>query len=69
MLVESRTLVGAAGALAIVGAAFWFSLAATTPTRHSGTVNIQQIEEPSWAVEVKDMSSNSSEMIKTAANR
>jgi hypothetical protein len=72
MLIESRTIVGAAGAFAVVGAAVWFSLAATSPSTHAhaGTVEVQQIQERSWTVEVKDMGSTSStEIVKTASNR
>lgn len=70
MVIESRTIVGAAGAFTIVGAAVWFSLAASTPSRHAGTVEVQQIEERSWSVEVKDVSAASSpDIVKTAANR
>jgi len=70
MVIESRTIVGAAGAFAIVAAGVWFSLAATTPARHAGTVEVQQIQEPSWTVEVKDVSSTTSnDIVKTAATR
>lgn len=64
MIIESRTMVGAAGAFAVVGAAIWFSLSMSTPT-HNGTVEVQQIEERSWAVEIKDLGATSTT---TAAN-
>ena len=69
MVIESRTIVGAAGAFTIVGAAIWFSLAGT-PATHTGTVEVQQIQDRSWSVEVQDMSETTSpDILKTAANR
>lgn len=66
MVIESRTMVGAVGAFAIVGAAIWFSLSAmSTPPAHAGTVEIQQVQERSWTVEIKDMDTSTA----TAANR
>jgi hypothetical protein len=58
MVIESRTIVGASAALAIVGAALWGSAALMTPptvTKH-GQVEIKQVEDRSWSVEVKDVS-------------
>lgn len=56
MLIESRTIVGASAALAIVGAALWGSTLMMAPPSQSGRVEVQQVEERAWAVEVKDMS-------------
>lgn len=72
MTIESRTIVGAASAFAVVGAAVWMTLAATTPsTHHVGSVQIQQIEERSWTVEVKDLDASKpvSGIVKTASTR
>lgn len=69
MVIESRTMVGAAGVFAIVGAVVWVSMSATSAPMHNGTVEVQQIEERSWAVEVKDLGADSSGIVKTAANR
>jgi hypothetical protein len=67
MVIESRTMIGAAGALAIVGAGLWVTLSATTPPpAHSGTVEIQQVQERSWAVEIKDLGD---ETVTTVASR
>lgn len=55
MVIESRTIVGAAGALAIVGAALWGSSLLSSPPAQSGTVEVEQVLERSWAVEVKDL--------------
>jgi hypothetical protein len=57
MVIESRTIVGAAGALALVGAALWGSAMMLEPPAQPamGSVEVRQIEERSWAVEVKDL--------------
>ena len=55
MVIQSRTVVGAAAALALVGAALWGSAMLTTPPEQSGSVEVQQVQERSWAVEVKDL--------------
>ena len=71
MLIESRTIVGASAALAIVGAALWGSALMMQPPSQSGRVEIRQVEDKSWSVEVKDMgglpTSSPSEAQKTAA--
>lgn len=67
MVIQSRTLVGAAGALAIVGAALWASSIMTTPVKQPGHVEVQQVIEPSWAVEVKDLGNGNQAETKTAA--
>ena len=54
MVIESRTIVGGAAALAIVGG-LWVSTVMMSPPAIGGTVEVQQVEEPSWAVEVKEM--------------
>jgi len=68
MVIESRTVIGAGGALVIVGAVLWFSVSLSTrPAQHAGTVEVQQVHERSWAVEVKDL--GASPAATTAANR
>lgn len=68
MVIQSRTIVGAAGALAIVGAAIWGSSTLSNPPAHTGKVEVQQVLERSWAVEVKDLGAQSApEATKTAA--
>lgn len=69
MLIESRTIVGAAAAFAIVGAALWGSTLMMAPPSNSGHVEVHQVPERSWAVEVKDMSFQppAAEDTKTAA--
>lgn len=69
MLIESRTIVGASAALAIVGAALWGSALMMAPPSQSGQVEIRQVEEKAWSVEVKDVGfqSSPSESQKTAA--
>jgi hypothetical protein len=69
MLIESRTIVGASAALAIVGAALWGSAMMMAPPAHSGRVEVKQLEEKAWSVEVKDVGFQAapSEQQKTAA--
>ena len=56
MLIESRTIVGASAALAIVGAALWGSSLMMAPPSQPGHVEVRQVvEEKSWSVEVKDV--------------
>lgn len=66
MAIESRTIVGGTAALAIVGIGLWLStmVLSSTEKQHSleahdvrGTVEVQQIQEPSWVVEVKELGS------------
>ncbi|MFL6578302.1 MAG: hypothetical protein ACJ8MR_16890 [Povalibacter sp.] len=56
MLIQSRTIVGACAALAIVGGAL-VGTAALMPssTEKHGQVEIKQVEEKGWAVEVKEL--------------
>jgi hypothetical protein len=66
MVIESRTIVGGAAALAIVGAGLWISASVLSPSQDTrGHVEVQQIHERSWAVEVKEL--GSSDIQKTAA--
>jgi hypothetical protein len=59
MVIQSRTIVGGAAALAIVGVGLWVSTMALGPSHENrGTVEVQQINEPSWAVEVKELDGN-----------
>jgi hypothetical protein len=67
MVIESRTIVGAAAALALVGGIVWGSLFMFSPPAHSGSVEVTQIEEPSWSVEIREI--EPVEGVKTAAVR
>lgn len=69
MMIQSRTIVGAAGALAIVGAALWASSLMTSPPSQVGHVEVEQVFERSWAVEVRDLGNEpaSPDATKTAA--
>jgi hypothetical protein len=73
MVIESRTIVGAAAAFALVGAAVWgSSLLFQAPERGAaGTVEVVQVPERSWQVEIKELGAteSSSEATRTAANR
>lgn len=68
MVIESRTLIGAGGALAIVAVGLWLtlSMANSPPPAHAGTVEIQQVQERSWAVEIKDLGDDT---VTTVASR
>jgi hypothetical protein len=58
MVIESRQIVGAAAALALVGGVLWGSslmFSAPAAPMHQGTVEVTQIPERSWTVEVKDL--------------
>jgi hypothetical protein len=70
MVIEARTIVGAAGAFAVAGLALWLlSPPAEQPTKH-GKVEVVQMEESSWQVEVKDLgAAEAKEPARTAANR
>lgn len=68
MVIQSRSIVGAAGALAIVGAAIWGSATLSNPPAQTGKVEVKQVLERSWAVEVKDLGAQPApEATKTAA--
>ncbi|HEY4368669.1 MAG TPA: hypothetical protein VGN07_15650 [Steroidobacteraceae bacterium] len=70
MLIGSRTVVGAAGAFALVGAALWLStFVLSRPESNTASVEVQQVHERAWAVEVKEMSYQppAAEVTKTAA--
>jgi hypothetical protein len=70
MVIEARTIVGAAGAFAVAGLALWLlSPPAEQPGKH-GTVEVVQMQEKSWQVEVKDLgAADAKEAARTAANR
>lgn len=55
MVIQSRTVVGGAAALAIVGVGLWVSTVVLSPPARRATVEVQQLQdEKSWAVEVKE---------------
>jgi hypothetical protein len=66
MVIESRTIVAGAAALVIVGVGLWVSTAMMSPPDHRGSVEVTQINEPSWAVEVKELGAIDNN-VKTAA--
>ena len=69
MVIEARTIVGAAGAFAVAGLALWL-LSPPASQDKAGTVEVVQVQERSWAVEVKDLGTvETSEPARTAANR
>jgi hypothetical protein len=70
MVIEARTIVGAAGAFAVAGLALWLlSPPADQQARH-GSVEVTQVQERSWTVEVKDLgATDASDSARTAANR
>jgi hypothetical protein len=70
MVIEARTIVGAAGAFAVAGLALWLlSPPAEQPGKH-GTVEVTQVQEKSWTVEVKELGADDTKgAARTAANR
>jgi hypothetical protein len=72
MVIEARTIVGAAAAFAVAGAALWlFSPPAEQQGKH-GSVEVVQMQERSWTVEVKDLGAaeaTNDSTARTAANR
>lgn len=68
MIIESRTIVGAAGAFALVGAVLWGgAVMLQPPPKEPGSVEIRQINERAWAVEVKDLGAVDASDARTAA--
>ena len=55
MVIKSQQIVGIAGAFALVGAALWASAALFGPPKDVPTVEISQVQERSWAVEITDL--------------
>lgn len=55
MLIESRTIVGAAAAFALVGGVLWGATLLLEPPTTRATVEVKQIEDRSWTVEVTDL--------------
>jgi hypothetical protein len=55
MVIKSQQIVGVAGAFALVGAALWASSALFSPPEDVPTVEINQVQERSWAVEITDL--------------
>jgi hypothetical protein len=54
MVIKSQHVVGVAGAFALVGAAVWASTVLFNPPKDA-TVEIKQISERSWQVEITDL--------------
>jgi hypothetical protein len=70
MVIESRTIVGAAAAFALVGALLWASSLLFSPQKDTASVEVVQIPERSWAVEIKDLGPiEDPQPTRTAANR
>lgn len=55
MVIKSQHVVGVAGAFALVGAALWASAALFSPPKDVPSVEITQMPERSWAVEITDL--------------
>ena len=67
MVIESRSIVSGATALALAGAGLWLCMAMFTPSEQTGSVEIKQLAEPAWAVEVKQMELEPTAVTKTAS--
>ena len=55
VVIKSQQVVGIAGAFALVGAALWASAAQFGPPKDVPSVEINQLQERSWAVEITDL--------------
>ena len=70
MVIKSQHVVGVAGAFALVGAALWASAVLFSPPKNAGSVEIVQVPERSWAVEITDLGpADAPAQKRTAANR
>jgi hypothetical protein len=70
MVIEARTIVGAAGAFAVAGLALWLLSPPADQQAKHGSVEVTQVQERSWTVEVKDLSATEgTDAARTAANR
>ena len=69
MVIEARTIIGAAGAFAVAGLALWL-LSPSADQAKRGSVEVTQVQERSWTVEVKDLgATDTTDSARTAANR
>ena len=70
MVIEARTIVGAAGAFAVAGLALWLLSPSADQQAKNGSVEVTQVQERSWTVEVKDLgATDAADSARTAANR
>ena len=70
MVIEARTIVGAAGAFAVAGLALWLLSPPADQQGKHGSVEVTQVQERSWTVEVKDLgAADVKEPARTASNR
>ena len=70
MAIEARTIVGAAGAFAVAGLALWVLSPPADQQAKQGSVEVTQVQERSWTVEVKDLgAADANDSPRTAANR
>ena len=70
MVIETRTIVGAAGAFAVAGLALWLLSPSADQQAKQGSVEVTQMQERSWTVEVKDLgAADTTDSARTAANR
>jgi hypothetical protein len=70
MVIEARTIIGAAGAFAVAGLALWLLSPSADQQTRQGSVEVTQMQERSWTVEVKDLgATDTTDAARTAANR
>ena len=55
MVIKSQQIVGIAGAFALIGGALWASATLFDSPKEEPSVEISQLEERSWAVEITDL--------------
>jgi hypothetical protein len=70
MAIEARTVIGAAGAFVVAGLALWLLSPSADQQAKQGSVEVTQVQERSWTVEVKDLgATDTTDAARTAANR
>jgi len=70
MVIKSQHVIGVAGAFALVGAALWASAVMFAPSKEVASVEVVQVPERSWAVEITDLgAADATTQKRTAANR
>ncbi|HEY0941741.1 MAG TPA: hypothetical protein VGE08_16695 [Steroidobacter sp.] len=55
MAIKSQQIIGIAGAFVLVGAALWASSTLLDTDENVPSVEINQLQERSWAVEITDL--------------
>lgn len=58
-MIQTKTVIAAAAALALVGAMFWGSShLLDSESKHRGSVAVTSVDDKAWSVEVKSIDDN-----------